>query len=89
MRTDLKPDTPKVPSALTRLPLLDLQRVTAGKPSLFASTTKRLALKGKAGTRTASIATPVAGITGVTVRASGTTRKGCKYTRIVRFDLRT
>jgi subtilisin family serine protease len=89
IQADLKPDTPKISPLLTRLPLLDLQLVAAGKPSLFTATTKRLAFSAKTGASTSAVSTPVPGITGVTIGAAGTTRKGYAFTRVARFDLRT
>lgn len=89
IKTKLKPDTPKVLPALTRLPLLELQRAANGQPSLFVAAEQRLTLTGSGLKRKGSLSAPVRGISSVDVAVSGKTKAGFKFTRLARMDVRS
>ena len=84
----LKPDTPDVDPALAKLPLLDLQRVAKGEPSVFESAAVKVAFTGRR-TKEATVDAPVPGTTAVDVRVSGTTVGGFPFARRARCDVRT
>ncbi len=83
-----KPDTPDVDPALAKLPLLDLQRVAKGEPSVFESAAVKVAFTGRR-TKEATVDAPVPGTTAVDVRVSGTTVGGFPFARRARCDVRT
>ncbi len=87
--TKLKPDTPKISVALSRLPILDLQMVGQGKPSIFVSDPQKVTTEGRGAKRKGSFATPVPGISSVEMSITGTTKGGFRFSRIGRFDVRT
>jgi hypothetical protein len=89
IKLDLKPDTPKISKDLVKLPVLDAQMVASGKPSIFTSTPQKLAISGSGVNRKVSLATTVSGISSVSISVAGTTKKGLRFTRVARFDVRT
>ena len=88
IETKIKPDTPKISIALTKLAILDLMLVSQGKPSIFVAAPQKVALTGKGATRKASFSAAVSGISSVDFAISGTTRRGFRFSRVARFDLR-
>ncbi|MDA0182235.1 S8 family serine peptidase [Solirubrobacter phytolaccae] len=89
LKTRLKPDSEDVSVALSRLPILDLNLVAQGKPSLFQSSVRNLVVAPGRTTRKLTVPTPTSGITGVDATLNGTTKGGFEFIRVRRLDLRT
>ncbi len=80
------PDTPALDPNLSKLPVLELQRATAGQPSLVETRTQKLAFTGR-GIASATWQPPAAGTTALEVRVTGATAGGQPFTRIARCDV--
>ncbi len=86
IKVRLKPDTPKIDPNFAKLPILDLQLMTKGEPSLFQSQVQKLHFAGRA-SKKATFESLVAGTSGVDVQVSGTTTGGFPFTRVARCDV--
>ena len=75
-----EPDDPKLPGNLWKLGALDKQLTASGERSLFRTRRRRLALTAPR-QFTVVINTPIAGLYGIKLEATGRTRGGLPFRR--------